>query len=209
MLCFTSCFTRENAPRIRNWNLRRPSTNFRSRRALHHERFISHGKLVLVSPWSLFAPHDTICFSEIHRKTEKDSPHTGRRARRRLAAAVSFVRRVDDTLRARLRVLSTPHRWCLRFVRLPFPPHEYVPVVTSPSITSRFFDRRRGGRGSGIGAAEGFFATGRISSGRLRISDRISSEMRDGATGSPERYVDRHRFVSLRCVCVRLRHETS
>lgn len=81
-------------------------------------------------------------------------------------------------------------------MRLPFPPRAFVPVVTSPSITSRFFDRRRGGRGSGIGAAEGFFATGRISSGRLRISDRISSEMRDGATGSPERYVDRHRFVT-------------
>ena len=123
-----------------------------------------------------------------HRKKSAPSPR-----RRRL---IRQKGRVDDTLRARLRVLSTPHRWCLRFVRLPFPPHEYVPVVTSPSITSRFFDRRRGGRGSGIGAAEGFFATGRISSGRLRISDRISSEMRDGATGSPERYVDRHRFVT-------------
>lgn len=81
------CFTRENAPRIRNWNLRRPSTSFRSRRALHHERFISHGKLVLVSPWSLFAPHDTICFSEMY--TPKDTKKKIRRTQEEERAVAS------------------------------------------------------------------------------------------------------------------------
>ena len=198
------CFTRENAPRIRNWNLRRPSTSFRSRRALHHERFISHGKLVLVSPWSLFAPHDTICFAEIHRKTEKGSPHTGRRARRRLAAAVSFVGWVDDTLRALLRVLSTQHRWCLRFVRLPFPPRAFVPVVTSPSITSRFFDRRRGGRGSGERGG-GIFRDGKdfrqTTRKYFRQEGSQQAESRDGLAGevcgsSPFRHFATCAFVS-------------
>ena len=179
------CFTRENAPRIRNWNLRRPSTSFRSRRALHHERFISHGKLVLVSPWSLFAPHDTICFSEIDTpkdtERQKDSPHTGRRARRRRICRRRrrLVRqkgqRVDDTLRALLRVLCSLHTTqvvsSLRASSIPTK-SAFVPVVTSPSITSRFFDRRRGGRGSkGSAAGYGIFRDGKDF--RRDISDRI------------------------------------
>lgn len=195
------CFTRENAPRIRNWNLRRPSTSFRSRRALHHERFISHGKLVLVSPWSLFAPHDTICFSEIDTpkdtERQKDSPHTGRRARRRRRRR-RLVRqkgqRVDDTLRALLLQFSPHHTQVVSSLRASSIPTKsaFVPVVTSPSITSRFFDRRRGGRGSQ--RVTGFFATGRISG--AHISDRISNQAGSRDSGSPERYVDRHRFVT-------------
>jgi hypothetical protein len=79
-------------------------------------------------------------------------------------------------------------------VRLPFPPRAFVPVVTSPSITSRFFDRFLDAAGADQGsAAEGFFATGRISG---CIFQTGSNQAGSGATGSPERYVDRHRFVT-------------
>ena len=78
----------KNNPRNRNWNLSAPVDIFSSLRALHHERFISHGKLVfwsllglsLVSPWSLLGlslvslrPHDTLS----HSKTRERQKRTG------------------------------------------------------------------------------------------------------------------------------------
>ena len=137
-------------------------------------------------------------YTERHK--EKDSPRTGRRARRRRRRR-RLVRqkgqRVDDTLRALLLQFSPHHTQVVSSLRASSIPTKsaFVPVVTSPSITSRFFDRRRGERGSSgersglrdFSRREGFQA------GYFR-QDLIRRDHR--ATGSPERYVDRHRFVT-------------
>ena len=91
----------KNNPRNRNWNLSAPVDKFSSLRALHHERFISHGKLVfwsllglsLVSPWSLFA-RTTHSATQRHAKDKNaqaplssELPRAGRKLIRRLRLA--------------------------------------------------------------------------------------------------------------------------
>jgi len=137
-------------------------------------------------------------YTERHK--EKDSPRTGRRARRRRRRR-RLVRqkgqRVDDTLRALLlRVLSTPHRWCLRFVRLPFPPkvRSFPSSLLLRSRHDSSTDDAAGADQKGAQRVTGFFATGRISGGIFQTGSNRRRDHR--ATGSPERYVDRHRFVT-------------
>ena len=177
---------------------RRPSTSFSSLRALHHERFISHGKLVfrswslfglsLVSLWSLFglslvSPCLSLVSLRSARRSQLLEDHTPKdkeqaRPRIRLRRAQeekktppsppssrSSFRSKKKTPQKALFVFSAPssvHRWCLRFVRLPFSLRAFVPVVTSPSSPLRRFDGRRGGRGRearvGTGAAARFFS---------------------------------------------------
>jgi hypothetical protein len=126
-----------------------------------------------------------------HRKKSAPSPR-----RRRL---IRQKGRVDDTLRALLRVLSTPHRHTGGvFASCVFHSHHVRSFPSSLLLRSRHDSSTDDAAGADQGsAAEGFFATGRIS-GRLleSISDRKDLSRRNRATGSPERYVDRHRFVT-------------
>lgn len=146
-------------------------------------------------------------YTERHK--EKDSPHTGRRARRRRRRR-RLVRqkgqRVDDTLRALLRVLCSLHITqvvsSLRASSIPTK-SAFVPVVTSPSITSRFFDRRRGGRGStGSAAGYGIFRDGKDFRGAYFRQDLIDGGIARRARGgevcgsSPFRHFATCAFVS-------------
>lgn len=147
-------------------------------------------------------------YTERHK--EKDSPHTGRRARRRRRRR-RLVRqkgqRVDDTLRALLLQFSPHHTQVVSSLRASSIPTKsaFVPVVTSPSITSRFFDRRRGERGS-PGAQRRDFS--RREGFQGRIFQTGSNRRRDRATGSRRRGMWIVTVSSLRYVCVRLRHLT-
>ena len=177
---------------------RRPSTSFSSLRALHHERFISHGKLVfrswslfglslvslLVSLWSLLGLSLSLLGLSSLRATQSASrrsyaerqrtgapsnsasPRAGRKKTPPSPpSSHSSFRSKKKTPQKALFVFSAPssvHRWCLRFVRLPFSLRAFVPVVTSPSSPLRRFDGRRGGRGRearvGTGAAARLFS---------------------------------------------------
>ena len=146
-------------------------------------------------------------YTERHK--EKDSPHTGRRARRRRRRR-RLVRqkgqRVDDTLRALLLQFSPHHTQVVSSLRASSIPTKsaFVPVVTSPSITSRFFDRRRGGRGSGERGG-GIFRDGKdfrqTTRKYFRQEGSQQAESRDGLAGevcgsSPFRHFATCAFVS-------------
>ena len=72
----------------------------------------------------------------------------------------------------------SPHHTGGVFVSCVFHSHHTSTFPSSLLLRSRHDSSTDDAAGARIriGAAEGFFATGRISSGRLRISDRISSE---------------------------------
>jgi hypothetical protein len=123
-----------------------------------------------------------------HRKKSAPSPR-----RRRL---IRQKGRVDDTLRALLRVLSTPHRHTGGvFASCVFHSHHVRSFPSSLLLRSRHDSstdsstrraRIRGARRRDFSRREGFQAA-------YFRQDLIR---RDRATGSPERYVDRHRFVT-------------
>ena len=123
-----------------------------------------------------------------HRKKSAPSPRCRRLIRQK--------GRVDDTLRALLRVLSTPHRHTGGvFASCVFHSHHVRSFPSSLLLRSRHDSstdsstrraRIRGARRRDFSRREGFQAA-------YFRQDLIR---RDRATGSPERYVDRHRFVT-------------
>ena len=93
-------------------------------------------------------------------------------------------------------------------MRLPFPPkvRSFPSSLLLRSRHDSSTDDAAGADQKGAQRVTGFFATGRISGGIFQTGSNRRRDHR--ATGSPERYVDRHRFVTSLIVCVRLRHLT-
>ena len=103
--------------------------------------------------------------------------------------------------------LHTTHRWCLRFVRLPFPPK----VRSFPS--SLLLRSRHDSSTDDAASADHLERSGlRDFSRREGFQGRIfqteSNRRRDRATGSRRRGMWIVTVSSLRYVCVRLRHLT-
>ena len=101
-------------------------------------------------------------------------------------------------------VLSTPHRWCLRFVRLPFPPkvRSFPSSLLLRSRHDSSTDDAAGADRSGLrdfSRREGF---------QGRIFQTGSLIRRDRATRARRRGMWIVTVSSLRYVCVRLRHLT-
>ena len=105
---------------------------------------------------------------------------------------------VGSTIRFARSYEFSPHNTGGVFASCVFHSHHVRSFPSSLLLRSRHDSSTDDAAGADQGsAAEGFFATGRIS-GRLleSISDRKDLSRRNRATGSPERYVDRHRFVT-------------
>lgn len=105
-------------------------------------------------------------------------------------------------------VLSTPHRWCLRFVRLPFPPK----VRSFPSsllLRSRHDSSTDDAAGADhSGERSGLRDFSRREGFQGRIFQTGSLIRRDRATRARRRGMWIVTVSSLRYVCVRLRHLT-
>ena len=88
----------------------------------------------------------------------------------------------------------SPHHTGGVFASCVFHSHHVRSFPSSLLLRSRHDSSTDDAAGADQGsAAEGFFATGRISG---CIFQTGSNQAGSGATGSPERYVDRHRFVT-------------